>query len=110
MATTLVNFRLDESVKTQMEAVCAEIGISMSAAFNIYARTVARNGRIPFELSSTPTPPPHLNLDINDAQSLADAVNPALKDVENQRTLTHTEALDYLQAHGISISGASAAL
>lgn len=50
----LVNFRLDESDKSNMEAVCEEIGISMSAAFTIFAKKVAREKRIPFELNIDP--------------------------------------------------------
>ena len=46
-----INIELDESIKNEMEAVCLEIGLSMSEAFNIFAKKVAREGRIPFELS-----------------------------------------------------------
>ena len=52
--TVNVNFRLDEDVKKEMEAVCAGIGITMSTAFTIYAKKVAREKRIPFELSLNP--------------------------------------------------------
>ena len=50
----LVNFRLDESDKKGMEQVCNEIGLSMSAAFTIFAKKVAREKRIPFELNVDP--------------------------------------------------------
>lgn len=50
----LVNFRLDEKDKSIMEAVCNEIGLSMSAAFTIFAKKVAREKRIPFELNIDP--------------------------------------------------------
>ena len=50
----LVNFRLDETDKKNMEAVCDAIGLSMSAAFTIFAKKVAREKRIPFELSVDP--------------------------------------------------------
>ena len=49
-----VNFRLDEKDKKDMEQVCSEIGISMSAAFTVFAKKVAREKRIPFELSVDP--------------------------------------------------------
>lgn len=54
MATSLVNFRLDDNDKKRMEAVCNEIGLSMSAAFTIFAKKVGREGRIPFELNVDP--------------------------------------------------------
>ncbi len=55
MSTVLVNFRIDEEIKREMEAVCADIGITMSAALNIYVKKVAREKRIPFELSAAPS-------------------------------------------------------
>ena len=49
-----VNFRLDAAVKKNMEQVCAELGLSMSAAFTIFAKKVGREGRIPFDVSIDP--------------------------------------------------------
>ena len=54
MATTMVNFRLDDKDKKGMEMVCNEIGLSMSAAFSIFAKKVSREKRIPFDLSIDP--------------------------------------------------------
>ena len=45
-----INIELDEKTKNEMEAVCLEIGLSMSEAFNVFAKKVAREGCIPFEL------------------------------------------------------------
>ena len=49
-----VNFRLDAAVKKNMEQVCAELGLSMSAAFTIFAKKVGRERRIPFDVSIDP--------------------------------------------------------
>jgi DNA-damage-inducible protein J len=49
-----VNFRLDEDVKKSMEQACSEMGLSMSAAFTIFAKKVGREKRIPFEVSVDP--------------------------------------------------------
>lgn len=55
MARTVnVNFRLDEDVKKSMEKACADMGLSMSAAFTIFAKKVGREKRIPFEVSADP--------------------------------------------------------
>lgn len=54
MAQTMVNFRLDKEVKKKMEIVCKEMGMSMSTAFTIFATKVAREHRIPFEVSADP--------------------------------------------------------
>ena len=59
MAQVLVNFRLDEEVKRDMEQACREMGLSMSTAFAIFAKKVGREKRIPFEIaagSSVPGP------------------------------------------------------
>lgn len=54
MAQTLVNVRMDEEVKKSMEETCKELGITMSTAFNIFARKMSREKRIPFEVSIDP--------------------------------------------------------
>ena len=54
MAQTLVNVRMDEEVKRSMEETCKELGITMSTAFNIFARKMSREKRIPFEVSIDP--------------------------------------------------------
>lgn len=46
-----INIELDENIKNEMEAVCLEIGLSMTEAFAIFAKKVAREGCIPFELN-----------------------------------------------------------
>ena len=54
MAQTLVNFRIDETTKKQMEQICNELGITMSTAFNIFAKKMIREKRIPFDVSIDP--------------------------------------------------------
>ena len=54
MAQTLVNFRIDETTKKQLEQICSELGLTMSTAFNIFAKKVIREKRIPFEVSIDP--------------------------------------------------------
>lgn len=49
-----VNFKLDSDVKKSMEQVCSELGLSMSAAFTVFAKKVSREKRIPFDLSVDP--------------------------------------------------------
>ena len=55
MARTVnVNFRMDSELKKDMEQVCMDMGLSMTAAFTIFAKTVTREKRIPFEVSADP--------------------------------------------------------
>lgn len=49
-----VNFKLDADIKKSLEEACSEMGISMSAAFKIFAKKVGREKRIPFEVSADP--------------------------------------------------------
>ena len=49
-----ISFRVDDNVKTDAEKILDTIGLSMSAAMNIFLKTVAREKRIPFELSADP--------------------------------------------------------
>ena len=52
--TVNVNFKLDSDVKKSMEQACSDMGLSMSAAFTIFAKKVGRERRIPFEVSADP--------------------------------------------------------
>ncbi|MDR0365565.1 MAG: type II toxin-antitoxin system RelB/DinJ family antitoxin [Bifidobacteriaceae bacterium] len=52
--TTLVNFRMETTLKRDMEETCHELGMNMTTAFTIFAKKVAREHRIPFEVSADP--------------------------------------------------------
>ena len=54
MAQTLINFRIDEETKKEMEQVCNELGMTMSTALNIFIKKMTREKRIPFEVSIDP--------------------------------------------------------
>lgn len=54
MAQTMVNFRMDEELKKSMEQTCKEMGLTMTAAFTIFATKVSREKRIPFEINADP--------------------------------------------------------
>ena len=51
MAQTNINIRMDADLKKQFEDFCADVGMSMTTAFNIFARRAVRENRIPFEVS-----------------------------------------------------------
>lgn len=54
--TTMVNFRIDEDVKKNMEEVCSKMGLTMTAALNIFIRKVTMEKRIPFEITAEADP------------------------------------------------------
>ena len=49
-----ISFRVDDNVKREAEETLDVIGLSMSAAMNIFLKKIAREKRIPFELSADP--------------------------------------------------------
>lgn len=49
-----ISLRIDDDVKRGAEQALDEIGLSMSTAINVFLRKVAREKRIPFELSADP--------------------------------------------------------
>jgi len=49
-----ISLRVDDEVKKNAEQTLDDIGLSMSTAINIFLKTVAREKRIPFELSADP--------------------------------------------------------
>ena len=54
MAQTMVNFRMDSDLKSQMDKTCKELGLNMTTAFTMFATKMTREKRIPFEVSIDP--------------------------------------------------------
>lgn len=52
MAAVTFSVRMEESVKRQFDALCEEFGMNTTTAFNIFARAVVRERRIPFEIAA----------------------------------------------------------
>lgn len=75
MAQTNVNIRMDENLKQQFDCLCNELGMNMSTAFNIFAKTMVRQQKIPFEIS----------LNVPNAETLA-----TIDDVNHGRNLSRT--------------------
>jgi len=54
MAQAMINFRMDEELKKNMEETCKDLGLSMTTAFTIFAKKMTREKRIPFDVSIDP--------------------------------------------------------
>ena len=80
MAQTLINFRIDEKSKKQMEQICDELGLTMTTAFNIFVKKVIREKRIPFDVSIDPF------YSSSNAQALAES----LIQLDNKKTVSKT--------------------
>lgn len=54
MAQSMINFRMDADLKTQMEQACKKMGLTMTSAFTMFATKVIQEQRIPFEIVADP--------------------------------------------------------
>ncbi len=48
--TTNISIRMDADLKAQADELFAELGMSLSTAFNIFVRQSLREGGLPFEV------------------------------------------------------------
>lgn len=48
---TNMTFRIDSEVKSQMAAICSQLGMSTSTAFNIFANAFVRTKGMPFTVT-----------------------------------------------------------
>ncbi len=51
MAQTATSVHIDSEIKPQFDAICKQLGLSVNAAINIFARTVVRENGIPFPVT-----------------------------------------------------------
>jgi len=51
VAISTFSVRMESDVKNELDKICAQLGLNTSVAINIFARTVIREKRIPFEIS-----------------------------------------------------------
>ncbi len=49
-----ISLKIDDDIKNSAESTLNEIGLSMSGAITIFLKKVAREKRIPFELTADP--------------------------------------------------------
>ena len=45
-----VNIRIEENLKNEFEKVCESMGMTRDEAFEIFARAVVEEGKIPFDV------------------------------------------------------------
>lgn len=49
-----VSFRMDDTLKKQMEAVLDQLGLNMTTAMTMFAKTIVREQRLPLDLRIDP--------------------------------------------------------
>jgi DNA-damage-inducible protein J len=50
-----ISVRIDEDTKVNFERLCADLGLSVSAAFNIFAKKMIRENGFPFDVAIAET-------------------------------------------------------
>ena len=50
MSQATISIRVDQALKQSSDSLCDDFGISTTAAFNIFMKTVVRERRIPFAI------------------------------------------------------------
>lgn len=56
MASTNVNFRMDEQLKHNVEDICARMGMTLTTALTMFCKKMEQERRIPFEVTADPDP------------------------------------------------------
>ena len=56
MSTATITANLDETDSKNFAAFCEDVGLSVSAAVNLFVKAVLREKRIPFAIEQTPDP------------------------------------------------------
>lgn len=50
MAQATFSVRMEENLKKQFDSLCNDFGMTASTAFNVFAKAVVRERKIPFEI------------------------------------------------------------
>ena len=80
---------IDDELKESFTEVCKEIGLTPSAAFGVFAKTVVREKRIPFSLSAVS----HAERDaMRYEKAVADGIWAGYRDFTAGRTVTREES------------------
>lgn len=53
MAQQTFSIRMDEKLKKEFDSLVEEMGMNATTAFNIFARAVVREKKIPFEINTS---------------------------------------------------------
>ena len=53
MPPATFSIRMDENLKRQFDELCNEFGMTATTAFNVFARAVVREKKIPFEIKAS---------------------------------------------------------
>ena len=82
MAQANLTIRLNDYDKTVFSEICSQIGLSVSAAMNVFVKAVIKERKIPFELSA--------ENDVFYSESNLKALKIADEQIKSGKTVTKT--------------------
>ena len=56
MSQTTFSVRMDADIKKQLDDFCNQVGMNTTTAFNMFARAVLREKRLPFDVTTETDP------------------------------------------------------
>lgn len=87
MAQTTISIRMDDGLKKDFDTICNELGMTMTTAVVMLAKKMAREKRLPFEVSIDPFY----------SASNMNALNESIEQMKEGKTVTKTlEELEVL--------------
>ena len=94
--TTMLNVRVDPEIKSQAEAILSSLGISKSAAIDMYLRQTILKQEIPFSLNCSSVPD-YLNPDKVTLEELAVSIQRGHDDIASGKYYNIDESYQYLK-------------
>ena len=93
-----VSFRIDEDVKQRAERALDDMGLTMSAAITVFLTKVARERRIPFEISAAmPAGRKPVALGSLTKEELDAELKKGMDDIHNGRVYTEEEVFEEMR-------------
>ncbi len=81
MAQTTLSVRIDTELKRQLDALCADVGMTTSTAVNLFAKAFVRERRLPFDVVAS---------DAFYSEANMDHLRKSARQMEEGRTVTKT--------------------
>lgn len=93
-----VSFRIDEDVKQRAERALDDMGLTMSAAITVFLTKVARERRIPFEISAAmPTGRKPVAIGSLTKEELDAELEIGMDDIRSGRVYTEDEVFEKMR-------------
>ena len=86
MSQMSFSIRMDEDTKNMMNEICDSLGISMSSAFNVFAKAFVREGGFPFDVRLGKNDDDGWNafLEARNILKKKNLTEPTLEEIENE--------------------------